>query len=161
LTHYLDFDDHSITELLKVCTRSEDSILRRLGDGLLNRRLYKALDVTALVPSLELSRIVAFNVRVTERLREVELDPRYSFVEDSASDTPYEPYRPDAEKPSRQIYVESGSGRIVEITALSEALGQLSKTYTVIRYYVPAEFRGELARIAAEALARTRGEGRP
>jgi hypothetical protein len=114
--------------------------------------LYKALDVTALVPALELSRIVAFNVRVTERLRELGLDPRYSFVEDSASDTPYEPYSPDVEKPLRQIYVESGAGRIVEISTQSEALVQLQKKYTVIRYYVPGSFRDELARIATETL---------
>jgi HD superfamily phosphohydrolase len=152
LTRYLDLDDHGITELLKGCTRSRDEIVSRLGDGLLNRRLFKALDVTGLVPGLELANIVAFNVRVTERLRELGFDPRYSFVEDSASDTPYEPYQPDAEKPSRQIYVESASGRIVEISALSDALGQLRKRYTVIRYYVPAEFRDELMQIASQTL---------
>lgn len=41
LTTYLDFDDHTITELLKVCTRLGDPIVSRLADGLLNRRLYK------------------------------------------------------------------------------------------------------------------------
>ena len=34
LTSYLDLDDHSVTEVLKECSRSEDAILRRLGDGL-------------------------------------------------------------------------------------------------------------------------------
>jgi HD superfamily phosphohydrolase len=152
LTRYLDLDDHSVTELLKGCTRCTDAVARRLAEGLLHRRLYKAFDVTGLLPTLELSRIVAFNMRVTERLRELGMDPRYCFYEDSASDTPYEPYQPDAEKPSRQIYVESASGKIVEITELSEALGQLSRTYTVIRYYVPAEFRDELRAIARETL---------
>ena len=111
------------------------------------------------MPSVELSRIVTFNVRVAERMRQVGLDPRYHFVEDSASDTPYEPYRPDAEKPSRQIWVESGSGRVVEISTVSEALVQLQKTYTMIRYYVPACFRDELLRIATEALGTTRRLG--
>lgn len=152
LTRYLELDDHSVTEILKVCTRCDDAIARRLAEGLLYRRLYKAFDVTGLLPTLELSRIVAFTLRVIERQRELGMDPRYCFIEDSASDTPYEPYHPDAEKPSRQIYVESGTGKIVEITALSEALGQLSRTYTVIRYYVPAEFRDELHKIAAETL---------
>ena len=50
----------------------------------------------------------------------------------------------------------------------SDALVQLQKTYTVIRYYVPADFRDELARIAEEVLgagrngsARARVEARP
>lgn len=152
LGSYLDFDDHSVTELLKACSRSDDAILRRLGDGLLNRRLYKALDVTGRVPSSEQSRLVAFNVRVTERLRERGLDPRYSLVEDFASDTPYQPYRPEEGKPSGQIWVENGAGRIVEVSQLSDALLQLSRTYTMNRYFVPGEFRDEVVRIAGETL---------
>lgn len=157
LTSYLDFDDHTITGLLKECSLSQDAILRQLGDGLLNRRLYKALDVSAMVPALEFSRIVAFNLRVTERLAQLGLDARYSFVEDSASDTPYEPYNPDVEKPSRQIHIESLTGKIVEISTLSEALLQLRRPHTMIRYYVPPEFRDELVKIANETLS---GPGR-
>src|SRR4051812_37330717 len=82
LTRYLDFDDHTITEILKVCTRSRDVVLRQLSDGLLNRRLFKALDVTGLVSGRELSRFVAFDVRVRQRLVELGMDPRYSFIED-------------------------------------------------------------------------------
>src|SRR5205085_8845503 len=129
-----------------------DPVLRRLADGLLNRRLYKAIDVTGLVASQDWSRILAFDARVRERLQQQGLDPRYCFAEDSASDTPYEPYQPDVEKPARQIFVENGTGQVVEISTLSDALVQLRKTYTVIRYYVPAEFRDELHRIADETL---------
>ena len=56
------------------------------------------------------------------------------------------------EKPARQIFVEGNDGRIVEISALSDALVQLRKTYTLIRYYVPAGFREELERIANDIL---------
>lgn len=152
LTRYLDFDDHTITEFFKACTRCGDQILASLADGLLNRRLYKALDVTGLRASRDFSRILAFDARVKERLLQLGLDPRYCFADDSASDTPYEPYQPDAERPGRQIFVEDGDGRIVEISTLSDALVQLRKTYTVIRYYVPAEFRQELSRIADQTL---------
>jgi HD superfamily phosphohydrolase len=156
LTKYLDFDDHSVTGLLKASCRTADPVLRELADGLLNRRLYKALDVTALIDARELRRIMAFDVRVRERMEQAGMDPRYCWVEDSASDTPYEPYHPDAEKPAKQIFVENNDGRIVEISTLSDALTQLRKTYTVIRYYAPAHFRDEVARIAGETL---RGRG--
>jgi HD superfamily phosphohydrolase len=152
LTRYLEFDDHTITELFKACLASGDEVLVRLADGLLNRRLYKAIDVTAQATAQDWSRILAFDARVRERMHKCGLEPRYCFAEDSASDTPYEPYQPDVEKPARQIYVENGAGQVVEISTLSDALVQLRKTYTVLRYYVPAEFRDELRRIAAETL---------
>jgi HD superfamily phosphohydrolase len=152
LTRYLEFDDHTITELFKACLRCNDPVLVRLADGLLNRRLYKALDVTAQATAQDWSRILGFDARVRERMTQCGMDPRYCFAEDSASDTPYEPYQPDAEKPARQIYVENGAGQVVEISTLSDALVQLRKTYTVLRYYVPAEFRDELGRIAADTL---------
>src|SRR5262245_47085066 len=37
LTRYLELDDHSVTELLKACTRCQDNAVSRLGDGVLNR----------------------------------------------------------------------------------------------------------------------------
>jgi hypothetical protein len=150
LTCYLAFDDHTITEFFKVCARSADPLVSELASGLLNRRLYKALDVTGLVAAAELPHLIAFDARVRQRMAELGIDARYAFVQDSASDTPYKPYQPDEEKPARQIFIENGQGRIVEISTLSEALMQLRKTYTVIRYYAPASFRNELTRIAAE-----------
>jgi HD superfamily phosphohydrolase len=152
LTRYLDFDDHTVTEFLKSCAALRDGLLRDLADGLLNRRLYKALDVTAWVDAREVGRIMAFDAAARQRLRERGMDPRYCWVEDSASDTPYEPYQPDAEKPAKQIFVQDADGKVVEISALSEALVQLRKTYTVIRYYAPPGFRDEMVRIAGETL---------
>src|SRR5262245_40129635 len=89
LTQYLDFDDHTITEFFKVCARSGDEVLSRLADGLLQRRLYKALDVTGLRAAGEFSRILAFDARVRERLEQRGLDPKYCFADDSPTDTPY------------------------------------------------------------------------
>jgi HD superfamily phosphohydrolase len=152
LTSYLDFDDHAVTELLKRGTQSSDPILVELSTGLLNRRLYKSLDVTSLIDARELRKIVTFDSTVRQRMEQLGMDPRYCWVEDSASDTPYEPYHPDAEKPAKQIFVEDNDGRIVEISRLSDALMQLRKTYTVIRYYAPARFRPEMLRIASETL---------
>jgi hypothetical protein len=161
LTNYLSFDDHTITELMKSCTRSDDPILCALGGGLLHRRLYKAFDVSSLFTPQELERTKALHRRVEERMAQLGLDPRYCFVEDSASDTPYEPYHPDVEKPGRQIFVEAGNGKIVEISTLSDALGQLRKTYTVVRWYVPPEFRDELQSFVSDldSPERTLGDG--
>jgi uncharacterized protein len=152
LTRYLELDDHSITTVLKSACRSADATLAGLADGLLNRRLYKALDVTAFASANGLARLVELNERVQRRIEQLRLDPRYTFVEDTASDTPYEPYTPDVERPGRQIFVESSEGRIVELSTVSEALLQLRKPYTMIRYYFPASFRDEVRRIASATL---------
>src|SRR5262249_21615377 len=106
LTRYLMLDDHTVTEFLKGCAVADDDILRRLGLGLLNRRLFKALEVAT--PHWPAMR--AFEERMAERLRECGYDPRYSFVADTASDTPYRPYDPDEEKGAEQIYVEGPEG---------------------------------------------------
>jgi HD superfamily phosphohydrolase len=148
LVRFLDFDDHTVTEFLKECTRCDDALLVELASGLLNRRLYKALDVTGRIDARALPKIKTFDAAVRERMQQRGMDPRYCWVEDSASETPYEPYEPDVEKPARQIFVENNHGRIVEISTVSEALMQLRKTYTVIRYYAPESFRDEMLRIA-------------
>jgi HD superfamily phosphohydrolase len=153
LTRYLELDDHTITEFLKECAKAGDTIVSSLAGGLLNRKLYKALDVTGLTEARDARRILELDVRMRRRIEERGMDPRYSWVEDSASDTPYEPYHPDVEKPSRQIFIEGSDGKIVEISKLSEALMQLRKTYTVIRYYAPAELRDDMMRIADETFS--------
>lgn len=140
LAAYLDLDDHAVTPLLKACAAADDAILRRLGGGLLHRRLYKAVDLSG----FDAGTVAALSAHLRQRLAAEGLEPRYHLYEDAASDTPYEPYDPTSEKPSRQIYVESATGKVVEISALSEALGQLRRTYTLRRLYVPEAFRDEL-----------------
>lgn len=147
LTFYLDIDDYTVMEVMKSCARSTDKTLARLAAGLLDRRLYKSVDVSSLVANQQRGQISAFREAMSGRLRGRGLDPAYVFVEDSASDTPYEPYEPDEEQPSRQIMVESADGRIVEISQESDALQQLRKTYTVMRYYAPAELRDEMVKV--------------
>jgi HD superfamily phosphohydrolase len=144
LQSYLEIDDHSITELLKACCRVDDPTLASLARGLLDRNLYKCVDVSSLVADQQVAKIMRFKEQMNARLQTLNLDPAYHFVEDTASDTPYEPYEPDAERPARQIMVENGEGRIVEISQQSEALQQLRKTYTVMRYYAPAWLREEM-----------------
>jgi HD superfamily phosphohydrolase len=154
LTSYLDTDDHTVTELMKGCVRSSDATLAGLASGLLYRRLYKCVDVTGHVADQQLARIMEFRERVRAWMLERGIELEYSFVEDTASHTPYQPYAPDEEKPARQIFVEGDGGKVVEISQLSEALMQLRKTYTVMRYYFPPELRQDVMRFAGAILRR-------
>ncbi|MFQ3591594.1 MAG: HD domain-containing protein [Gemmataceae bacterium] len=151
LKSYLEIDDHSIIQLLKSASRHTDPTLAKLARGLLDRKLFKCVDVSSMVAQQQVNKIIRFKEIMLARLQSLNLDPSYHFVEDTASDTPYEPYEPDTERPARQILVESDAGRIVEISQQSEALRQLSKTYTVMRYYAPAELRDEMRRALQQA----------
>ena len=86
LAVYLALDDHAMTELFKACARGHDPLLGELGEGLLNRRLYKSVDVTFASPE----SAAKFTVAATERIRTLGLDPAYALVGDSPSDTPYD-----------------------------------------------------------------------
>jgi uncharacterized protein len=145
---YLALDDHAMTELFKACARGEDPLLKELGEGLVNRRLYKAVDVTFVSPTAA----AAFQVAATDRLRSAGLDPSYALVADSPSDTPYKPYDPDAQKPVNQILVASPTLGWQEISQASRSVDAIQKEYSLLRYYFPERVRDMVVSIAAEHL---------
>jgi uncharacterized protein len=147
LGDYLMLDDHTITEFLKCCEHSSDSLLKELGPGLLHRKLYKAIDVTG-HPAHRVADFVSDARHVIENRG---LMPEYSLVSDTPEDTPYRPYDPDSEKPSNQIYVENAAGKIEALAANSDFVQPLTKKYTLTRYYCPESLRDEI-----EAVARTK-----
>ncbi len=145
---YLGLDDHAMTELFKACARGQDPLLRELGEGLVNRKLYKAVDVTFVSPRAAAD----FKVAAVEGIRNVGLDPVYALVADSPSDTPYKPYDPDALKPINQIFVAGPTGGWQEISQASRSVDTLQREYSLLRYYFPERIREMVVAIAAEHL---------
>lgn len=148
LQDYLSLDDSTITELFKSCTKSSDIILSQLGDGILNRNLYKGIDLTG-VPGNELANFVSM---VRQALKEKGVDDQYYFVEDSAADTPYKPYDPDDEYPATEIYLETEDGGSKEISKTREVLKELKNRYTLLRYFFPEHLRGAIEEIRNKTL---------
>lgn len=146
LADYLMLDDHSMTEFGKACLRSEDKVLQFLADGLLSRRLLKALDVTESDPA-QVVKFYETAKAIVSKKSEVDVD--YCFASDSPSDTAYKPYDPDADKPATQIYLQNADGSQQELSRLSENVQNLTKPYRLTRFYFP-----EIARetIRSEAL---------
>lgn len=147
LEWYTKLDEHAITEFLKGCAESADSVVRDLGVGIVERQLYKVIDATG----VSSGRVGDFTAAVQERLRN-EPNPRYLFANDSPADIPYKPYDPDAEKPAEQIFVENVAGRPQEISAQSRTVAQLREQYELVRYYFPARLRTDLEGIARSTL---------
>jgi HD superfamily phosphohydrolase len=148
LSVYLAVDDHAMTELFKACARGNDPLLEELGAGLLNRKLYKSVDVTFVSPRVATD----FTVAAIDRIRRLGLDPEFALVADSPTDTPYKPYGPDDEKPVDQILVLGPSGGWQEISQASRSVLTLQNEYSLLRYYFPDRIRDVMASVAAEHL---------
>lgn len=148
LSQYLQLDDATLTEFFKACGRVSDSILCELGRGLTERKLYKAIDVT----DLDAARIAKFATAANNAVADEKLEPEYAFVDETAADTPYKPYNPDANRPASQIYIEGADGKPREISECSDALFQLRKRYSLLRYYFPERLRDRIKKAAADTL---------
>ncbi len=148
LGQYLSLDDHAVSEFLKACKASRDPGLQMLGFGLVNRKLFKAIEAS----DAEKSAVGNFTAAVTKLLQDSDLDPAYSFVYDTPADTPYKPYDPDEAKSATQIYVQTTLGEIREISLESDAVKQLTNPYTLLRYYVPETIRAKVDKIAKKTL---------
>ncbi|MGL4419029.1 MAG: hypothetical protein ACRCZF_00050 [Gemmataceae bacterium] len=149
LTEYLQLDDHSVTEFMKVCRNVDDTKLKELAVGILDRRLYKAVDATDAGSSRD---------DLVESVRSLIESKGYSTVEswvkDTPSDTPYKPYDPDGGKPNDQIYIEDSLGSQVEFSTISNPVTELKKRYSMLRYYFPPELQTEIRQIAKNTLKR-------
>jgi HD superfamily phosphohydrolase len=148
LEEYLLLDDHTLTEFAKACTRSDDKVLSRLATGLLHRRLFKATDVTEVVAT----GVVNFSDAAKKVIAAAGYDVDFAFESDAPSDTAYKLYNPDAEEPATQIYIEGPTGDHVELSRRSDAVKQLAKKYTMVRYYYPADTRDEICKKAEPLL---------
>jgi HD superfamily phosphohydrolase len=152
LPDYLSMDDATIREFLKACGQSSDKLLSRLSRGIMNRELYKAIDITDV--SNDAVAVGEFTVRGKDFVKKKGFDPQYSFVADTAADTPYKPYDPDASKPATQLYLETSAGAVEEISNRCGALEHLKRKYTLVRYYFPRELRDGMEKIARDTLGK-------
>lgn len=148
LPEYLLLDDHTLTKFAKACTKCNDKVLRELANGLLHRRLFKATDVTEdLSPN-----VVKFSDEAKKMIAAAGYEVEFAFASDAPSDTAYKLYNPDVEEPATQIYIEDPDGGQVELSQRSDPVKQLTKKYTLVRYYYPADTRDQILETAVPLL---------
>jgi hypothetical protein len=150
LSNYLDLDDHAVTEFLRACRRCSDKILESLASGLIDRKLFKAVEASI----ADRGDVGKFTAAVSEELNRLDLNQEYSFAEDTPADVPYETYDPDESKPATQIYVQNTLGEIKEISTQSDPVDQLRKRYSLLRYYFPDSVRKKVKKIAESTLSK-------
>jgi uncharacterized protein len=136
LAEFTDLDDISVMHCLKIWTTSADPILSRLSHGLLNRRLYKTIDVTSLDDPAKLRTAID---RAAQAVTAADGDPEYHLFYDEPRDTPYEIY--DGQNPDYDIPIQTRDGHLASFAALSPLTPALSRQLMFRRLHVAAEYR--------------------
>ena len=130
---YFNIDDAGIIYAIKCWSKSDDNILRDLSLRLVQRRLFKSLDVSSL-ERLDISEI-AKDVLIEAGYEE----PDYYFLVDCPSDVPYDYYtvREEEEKPPIWVY-DNNTGKFGEISKASDPIRSIaSQRVRVTRIYLP------------------------
>jgi HD superfamily phosphohydrolase len=142
---FLALDDPTAGAFIKRCALCEDDRLRLLGRGLLDRRLFKAIDLSHWEDG-GVERQTALLGRLRAEAVKERLDPDLDVSLDTAEDTAYRPYNPRSGEPDSQIYVYVG-GRLREISTVSPTIAALRAKTRLARIFFPASFREKALRV--------------
>ena len=144
IQEFLDIDDTDVWVLLKLWSHHPDGILSRLSRGLLDRDLYKTIDLDREDPVL-VARTID---RANETARELGFDPSYAVLTDRAQDTPYRPYNPrDQRHATAHIPIVNRKGEAEPIEHVSDLIHLLGHdSYKVWRICLPDEVREAMRR---------------
>jgi hypothetical protein len=132
---FSDLDDVSIQHCLKVWTRVDDSILSGLCLGLLQRRLFKTIDLSAL-DAVDARRAVDL---AASAVTDAGGDAAYDLFYDEPADTPYEIY--DGQSSNVDILVQDRQGGLVSLGDISPLPQALNRQLMFRRLHVSASFR--------------------
>lgn len=138
---FLELDDTDVQYLLKGWRDAEDPILARLSTGILDRQLYKTVELDSSDP-VDIARTIDMLKKEAE---DMGLDPEYAVIADHARDTPYQPYEPEETTDDMHIPIISNSGEPAPIEDDSDVVHLLGRdTYKIMRLCIPAELRDRL-----------------
>ncbi|MGI8908399.1 MAG: HD domain-containing protein [Candidatus Sumerlaeaceae bacterium] len=139
LEDYLQLDDDVVYASLQRWRKCDDDILCDLANRVIERRIFKTLDVSkvkGLAAKAKLARLA---------IREAGLDPRYYFAIDTSGDVPYRPYDPRIPSTQSHIMVEPfpGGSPCRDIHELSEVVAGLARAaFTIKRAMFPESANG-------------------
>lgn len=138
LADYLWMDDSTVLNALNAWAQCPDATLADLSRRLLERRLFKALEIANYEEQdLEIEGRIA---RAEDALRGAGLDPRYYLLYSKSSDTPYRPYDPRGGRPGQTIWIEdpARAGEVVDVKDASPTIRAFTQSpYTIWRAFFP------------------------
>ena len=128
---FRDLDDVSVLGCFKEWSRSGDAILSSLCRGLLDRRLFKTLDLTAALRDASADELLD---RATSVVVAAGGDATYSLFFDAPSNEPYK-------VGSQSILIVDAAGRRMDFADASPFVKGLDATVSYARLHVAEEYR--------------------
>jgi HD superfamily phosphohydrolase len=146
LDAYLELDDVTVVDFLKVAASSQDPVLSGLAHGIVHRRLWKAVDLTDVTHH----QVADFYEQARAICVEAGHSREYGLVNDGPKDTPYKDYDPDAEEPATLIYVGDKATTENELKRRSKHVASLAESYRLTRYHFPADVQPQMRALRAQ-----------
>jgi hypothetical protein len=135
---FVSLDDTDVWISLKQWRSDPDPILSRIAGGLLDRDLYKTIDLQV-EDAVDIARTID---RANALARDMGLDPDYAVLTDRAYDTPYTPYDPEHGDIGAHIPIIGADGQVAPIEDHSDMVHLLGRdSYKILRLCVPTELR--------------------
>ena len=145
---HLSLDDVELWAAFKAWSNSSDSILVELAQGLVNRRLYKVIEIDSNDPRGPGGAIAD----AKDELIRQGGDEEFHFLPDNSRDTPYRPYQAGLKaKPIRFIDKQGNVRPIESHSSIVRHLGQ--HAHEAIRVFVPARYHDAVNRVAGPRTA--------
>ncbi|HET6249807.1 MAG TPA: HD domain-containing protein [Tepidisphaeraceae bacterium] len=143
IEEYTDLDDVSVMHCFKVWGSADDVPLAALCRGLLNRRLFKTLDVSHLAES----DANAVFLRAQNAVMAAGGDGVYDLFFDEPHDAPYEAFQVDEPcAKSGEILVRDPAGKLTPFAKLSALPKAMSRQLMFRRIHVAGQWKDVAAR---------------
>jgi HD superfamily phosphohydrolase len=124
---FIDMDDVSLLQCFKAWTTGDDEVLGRLCRGLLDRKLYKTIELPL---EWEAAKAAAALAEAVDEVRKLGGDPDYDLFYDEPTNTPYEAFGEEDPSGAAEIYVrlsDQSTARLTDCSSFARALiGKLS-----------------------------------
>jgi len=149
IAEFTDLDDVSVLHCFKLWTNAEDPVLAGLCKGLLFRKLFKTIDLSAIDDTAKIQRAVE---SAGDAVTAAGGDPLYDLFYDEPADTPYEVYQPDDPTAAKEILVLDRAGKLTPFTTISPFVQSLNQQLMFRRIHVHAQYRDAVAQALRNCL---------
>ncbi|HEX3357046.1 MAG TPA: HD domain-containing protein, partial [Tepidisphaeraceae bacterium] len=142
IKEFVDLDDISVMHCFKLWTESSDATLASLCKGILNRRIFKTIDLSRIAPDRAAAMAQAADTAITAAGGE----SGYEMFYDEITDTPYEIYVPTANDAASEILVCDPDGKATEFASISPMSQALNTELAFRRIHVASQWKTEVDR---------------
>jgi hypothetical protein len=135
LHEYLNITEIDVWNAISRWQSYDDRIIRRLANGLINRKLFKAIE-------LQVDDVLRFKEIVEEKIlnKVADLEKRYFFFFDEARRVTFKPYA-KTEDPLEAIRIVNDNRGIEHIEIRSRIVDSLMGLTNRVRWCFPPEYR--------------------